>query len=177
MKLAGKSATLLAFLGPTIALHAYAEIYMSESDAAGAIFPGQSFVRKDIELTKSDIDKIEAASEQKIRSAKSKYFRSENKEVVFIDQVLGKHEFITYAVGIKPDGKVAGVEIIEYRESYGQQVRKPEWRKQFEGKDVTSKFKLNDDIQNLSGATLSSAHVTAGVKRILETYSHVKDRL
>jgi len=49
-------------------------------------------------------------------------------------------------------------------------VRKPGWLAQFVGKTSASRLKVGDDIRNISGATLSSAHVTEGVKRILATY-------
>lgn len=171
------SASVLALLGPTVALHAYAEIYMSEAEAAGTLLSGQKLERREIELTPEQIAKIESLSTQKVRTPKMKAFVGPGKDVVFIDQVLGKHEFITYAVAVKADGKVAGIEIIEYRESYGQNVRKPEWRGQFVGKDVASKLKVGDDIRNLSGATLSSVHITEGVKRLLNTYGLIRERL
>lgn len=84
-----------------------------------------------------------------------------------VDQVLGKHEMITYAVGLHADGSVKQVEILEYRETYGGEVRNPNWRNQFVGKTAADPLKLNKDIKNISGATLSSRHLTDGVKRIL----------
>ena len=77
---------------------------------------------------------------------------------------------ITYAVGIAPNGSVKGIEILEYVESYGYEVADSQWRKQFIGKTASDPVKLNQDIQNISGATLSSKHLTDGVKRILVLY-------
>ena len=88
-----------------------------------------------------------------------------------MDEVLGKHEFITYAAALDASGAVLGVEIMDYRETYGYQVRDAQWRKQFAGKTVRSPLKLDDDIKNISGATLSSRHVTDGVKRLLATHA------
>ena len=81
--------------------------------------------------------------------------------------MIGKHEFITYAVALSLDGKVQGIEILSYRETHGGQIRNPEWRLRFVGKTVQDKFKLNQDIPNISGATLSCRNVTDGVKRLL----------
>ena len=53
----------------------------------------------------------------------------------------------------------------------GYEVRNPEWRKQFVGKTAADPLRLNADIRNISGATLSSRHVTDGVKRVLATYA------
>ena len=89
---------------------------------------------------------------------------------LIIDEVVGKHEMITYAVGIAPNGSVKGIEILEYVESYGYEVADSQWRKQFIGKTAGDPIKLNRDIQNISGATLSSKHLTDGVKRVLVLY-------
>lgn len=85
--------------------------------------------------------------------------------------MVGKHEFITYAVALNANGSVREIEIMDYRESYGYEVRNPEWRKQFVGKTTADPLLLNEDIRNISGATLSSRHVTDGVKRVLATYA------
>ena len=85
---------------------------------------------------------------------------------VVMDQVIGKFELITYAVGVDARGAVAGVEILSYRESHGSEIRLPAWRKQFVGKTLAQPIKTGDDIALISGATLSCSHVTDGVRRI-----------
>jgi Na+-translocating ferredoxin:NAD+ oxidoreductase RnfG subunit len=160
---------------------AHAEIYMNEEQALKAIFPSpanvNSFARKIYTLTPAEIKKIETASDESVRTPTVIALVNSEKDMLFIDQVLGKHEFITYAVGVTAAKKVKSIEIMEYRETYGQGVRKPEWRNQFAGKDASSKLKLGEDIVNLSGATLSSAHITAGVRRMIETYEVIRARL
>ena len=89
---------------------------------------------------------------------------------VVIDQVIGKSELITYAVSIDAKGAVASVEILEYRESHGGEVRLAGWRKQFVGKTAADPVALNKDIKNISGATLSCQHLTDGIKRLLKYY-------
>ena len=73
----------------------------------------------------------------------------------------------TYALGINADGSVRQVEIIEYLEAYGSQVRYPNWREQFVGKTADSLLRIDSDITNISGATLSARHLTDGIKRLL----------
>ena len=87
--------------------------------------------------------------------------------------MVGKHEFITFAVAIDVGGAVKSVEILDYRESYGGQVRDPRWRAQFIGKRAGAPLKLGGEIKNISGATLSSKHVSDGVRRLLATYAIV----
>lgn len=88
------------------------------------------------------------------------------------DRVVGKHLFIDYGVALTPAGAVHKVEILEYRESYGGDIRSPSWLAQFVGKTSGSALKINGDIRNIAGATLSSTHVTEGVKRILAAYGN-----
>ena len=159
------------------ALVAHAETFLTADQAASLIFPQAKFDRKQSALSDLQTKTIEAALGETLKSRKLIIYVGKNKECVFIDEVIGKHESITYAVGITPDGKIKQIEILEYRETYGGQIKRPEWRKQFVGKDHQSPLKLNQDIQNISGATLSSAHVTAGVRRILQTYEQIKSSL
>ena len=85
---------------------------------------------------------------------------------VFIDQVVGRQDFITYAVGIDAAGKLRPVQILEYRESHGGEIRNPRWLAQFDGRASVDALHFRTDIKNIAGATLSSEHVTAGVRRI-----------
>ena len=86
---------------------------------------------------------------------------------VVVDEVIGKFELITYAVGLNRDGSVRQVEVMDYRESHGHEIRLPAWRRQFEGKTAASPIRVGEDIANISGATLSCQHVTDGVRRIV----------
>ena len=86
------------------------------------------------------------------------------------DRVIGKHLYIDYAVALDPGGCVLRVDILQYRESYGGEVRGASWLAQFVGKSRGNSLEFNKDIRNISGATLSSMHITEGVKRVLATY-------
>jgi hypothetical protein len=86
------------------------------------------------------------------------------------DQVIGKSELITYALALDADGLVLSVEVLDYRESHGGEIRLLAWRKQFVGKSAHDPVALNRDIKNISGATLSCRHITEGVQRLLQVY-------
>ena len=81
-----------------------------------------------------------------------------------------RDRMITYAVAINANGSISGIEILEYVESYGYEVAEAQWRKQFIGKTANDPIKLNQDIQNIGGATLSCKHLTDGVKRVAVLY-------
>jgi hypothetical protein len=90
--------------------------------------------------------------------------------LVVLDHVIGKHLYIDYTVAFDTTGRVTKVDILQYRESYGGEVREAGWLAQFVGKTSGSALRVGSDIRNLSGATLSSLHLTEGIKRLLGTY-------
>ena len=88
-----------------------------------------------------------------------------------VDYVIGKHLVIDYAISLDPGGSVRRVDIMEYREAYGGEIRGGSWLAQFVGKTAGSALQLNQDVRNIAGATLSSRHVTEGVKKVLALHA------
>ena len=159
-----------------VAAPAAATTYLSVEQAQQALFPGQTLRPVAITLTSDEAKSIQKASGLRVRDPALKVWRAANGGWFYVDQVLGKHEMITYALALDAAGAVSGLEILDYRETYGGQVRNPKWRQQFIGKKAGAPLKLDVDIANLSGATLSSAHVTEGVRRLLATHALVVSR-
>lgn len=91
----------------------------------------------------------------------------------FEDAVIGKSELITYSLALDASGKVIALEVLDYRESHGGEVRLAAWRKQFMDKTAGDPVALDRDIRNISGATLSCRHLTEGVHRLLQLYARV----
>lgn len=151
----------------------YAATYLSVEQAQRTLFPGAALTPLGITLNAEQRRAIEGASDTRVRSAEQKIWRASGGGWFIVDEVLGKHEFITYAVALSATGAVKGVEILDYRESYGYEIRRPEWRQQFVGKTAGAPLKLDQDIKNISGATLSCRHVAEGVRRTLALYAAV----
>ncbi len=84
-----------------------------------------------------------------------------------IDNELGQHEPITYAVKVGIDGKVAQVAVMVYRESYGEEITHRRFRTQFRGKTSADPIRVGRDISAISGATISAKAMARGVKRSL----------
>src|SRR5262249_28394857 len=150
-----------------------ATVYMSVDQAQKLMFPGATFTADFRTLTNEQAAQIRKASGVDVRSRNLKLWRASTGGWFIADEVVGKHEFIPFAVAFDDDGAVKGVEILEYREAYGGDVRNPAWRAQFNGKKHGAQLTLTKDIKNISGATLSSRHITDGVKRLLATYALV----
>ena len=151
-------------------LVAYSKIYVTTEQAQQLIFPGKKFTVMPMVITDDLQSKMKSASSVSEPLQGNRIYKAVDGSWLIVDEVVGKHEMITYAIGISPNGAVQGIEIMEYRESYGYEVADLSWRKQFYGKTAADPIKLNKDIQNISGATLSSKHLTDGVKRVLVFY-------
>jgi Na+-transporting NADH:ubiquinone oxidoreductase subunit C len=159
-------------------LPCYATTYMTVEQAQKTIFPNASkFVPADVTLTREQMKAIEKDSGVNVRQNQQKVWRAEADGKllgwVIQDEVLGKHEFIQWVLALNADGSVRQIEILDYRETYGYQIRDEKWRAQFPGKKHGARLKLDDDIKNVSGATLSCRHITDGVKRLLSFYDLV----
>jgi hypothetical protein len=152
--------------------------YMSVEQARALIFPSaDEYIAKSVQLTPEQMEEIGRLSGVPGRSPNQQVWRalSGGRMIgwLFVDQVIGKHELITYALGLNVDGTIRQFEVIEYLEVQGSQVRYPHWREQFVGKSVESRLELDSDISNLSGATLSARHLTDGIKRLLFLHKSV----
>jgi Na+-translocating ferredoxin:NAD+ oxidoreductase RnfG subunit len=152
---------------------AYAADYLTAEQAQRILFPeAKQFVSQPVELTSEQRNQIKALSGVRQRWETQRVWRAEGDAGALlgwfiVDEVIGKHEFITYAAALSPDARVIGIEIMSYRETYGGQVRDAQWRKHFNGKSLADAFKLDQDIPNITGATLSCRNITDGVKRLL----------
>jgi Na+-translocating ferredoxin:NAD+ oxidoreductase RnfG subunit len=159
-------------------LSAHAERYLTADEARKLCFPkADRFEERVARFTDAQKKSIASKSRVAVLNRGQRYWLAYHDTnflgVLVADHVLGKHEIIDYAIAIAPAGEVSQVEILEYRESHGYEVRNQKWRDQFRGKNVKSKLRLNDDIYNISGATISCRQVTEGVKRVLATYELV----
>ena len=168
-------ALCLALVTLGLSVQADATTYLTTEQAQHSGFPqADRFEPAPVHLSSEQAKAIEEASGVRVRSADQPVWvaRAGTRKLgwFIVDEVYGKHEFITYAVSLNLDGSVKLVEIMDYRETHGGQVRNPSWLEQFVGKTFGAPLKLDEDIKNISGATLSCKHLADGMKRLLAFY-------
>ena len=151
---------------------AFAVQYMTAEAAQKLMFPAATaFAPHPVKLDEAQRKTVEKAAGVRLRYPEQPVWQAtaNGKPVGWfvLDEVYGKHEFITYAVALDMNGTVRGVEILDYRETHGGQIVNPKWRAQFTGKHHGAPLKLDEDIGNISGATLSCKHISEGVRRVL----------
>ena len=154
-----------------------AKEYLSIEQVKQVMFSGEVFTKIEINIPEMIKEKMRKESGVRHVYLQKHLWQSSQGSWLLIDEVVGKHEMILYAVGINNKGKIQGVEILEYNESYGEQIREKKWLQQFEGKHVSEPVRFSQEIKNITGATLSSKHVTNGVQRLLVLYREYLSRI
>jgi Na+-transporting NADH:ubiquinone oxidoreductase subunit C len=149
--------------------------YLTIPDAQRLAFPAATqFVEANVIYRPSDVAAIEKLSGQKVQTRGEQVWKAQAGGRLLgyfvLDYVIGKHEAIDYAVSLEPDGGIRRVDILQYRESYGGEIASRDWLAQFAGKTSRDPPLFDKNIRNISGATLSSRHVTEGIRRVLAIY-------
>jgi Na+-translocating ferredoxin:NAD+ oxidoreductase RnfG subunit len=149
----------------------HATEYLSIEAAQRAAFPeATAFVPAPVELSAEMRAKLaDVARPPGARDPRAWRAAAGTKTVgtFYVDAVIGKQEYIDYALAVDPAGRVLRLEVLVYRETHGWEIRNDRWRVQFAGKTAQDPVAVNADIANISGATLSSRHVADGVRRLL----------
>jgi Na+-translocating ferredoxin:NAD+ oxidoreductase RnfG subunit len=148
------------------------DVYLTEEQALKLLFPKSQQVRaEELRLTPDQKVRVQERIGWKFPENSFRAFKAETNGTVdgyaVIQETIGKHRPITYMVGVTPKGKVSDIEILVYRESKGSEVRMKRFNYQYEGKTALDPIRINKDIINITGATMSVRSVSAGVKRAL----------
>ncbi|WP_411826415.1 FMN-binding protein [Luteolibacter sp. AS25] len=150
-----------------------AKTFLSEDQAKRVLMKGKSLKRVEVTLSKDQEKAIEKASKARVIKRELDVYKASDGSWFIIDHVIGKHEFIDYAVSLTNQGKVTGIEVLTYRETYGDEITNPKWRAQFYGRGPGAPLKVDKEIKNISGATLSCVHITVGINRLTQTWDKV----
>jgi hypothetical protein len=147
-----------------------AEDFLTLQQAQALLFPGAQFTPSDFVLSDDQIAQLLRETQAPLFRRQIKAWRVSSGGWFFLDQVIGRDDRITYAVGLDANGAVTGVEILTCLQKYDG-IRRPDWLAQFVGKQYSNNADLMNQISTISGSTLSTTHITEGVKRVLATYA------
>ena len=180
------TALLMSFLTLTVGAEEeeYVErVFLTKKQALQLAFPGVKKVKKK-KVWSTD---TQTAAIQKILGDQIKYNESRVTHyfglndagqpvgAMTIGNEIGRSYPITFMVVINPNGTVKDVEIMVYREPHGWEVRFESFMSQFFGRDGGDPF---DNINNITGATLSVRSMTKGVKKAVAEFQVIyKDKV
>ncbi len=150
----------------------FAEVFLSEDEGVKIMLPKSERIRKEvIKLSPEKKAQIEERIGWKFPEQSFEVYIGESGDKIdgyaLVQNTIGKHKPMTYMVGIDNTGHVSDVELLIFRESRGSEIRQKRFNAQYEGKTVTDPVRINKDIINISGATMSVRSMSAGIKRVL----------
>ena len=150
----------------------HAEVFMTEEDAVKMTLPKSERIRKAvIRLNHEKKDAIEQRIGWKFTEESFELYIGETGDKIdgyaMVHNTIGKHKHMTYMVGVDSRGACTDVELLVFREAKGSEVGRKRFNAQYEGKTVSDPIRINKDIINISGATMSVRSINAGVKRVL----------
>jgi hypothetical protein len=148
------------------------DVYLTPEEAANLMFPDSDHISHEtITLSPEQKKVIEERIGWNFPETTFEFFIGKTNGKIngwaFIQHTIGKHKPMTYMVGVDPQGEVLNVEVLVYRESRGSEVRTKRFNYQYQGKTPYHPIRINRDIINISGATMSVRSMSAGVKRAL----------
>jgi hypothetical protein len=169
----GLLATPLLLAALALSAAAQEGVFLSEAEAPGAVFPdADRFERREVVATPDLQARIAAHLDGTTPSIwEERYlvvraFRGERLlgQAVFVDEI-GKHRPISFVVGLTPDGAVADVAVLAYREAYGGEIRNRRFLVQYRGREPGDALRNGRDVTNVAGATLSVDAASRAVKK------------
>lgn len=148
------------------------EVFLSEDEAARLMFPKSEAISQEIiQLTPEKKRTVEERIGWHFPETEFAAYIGKSKDRIdgyaVVQNTIGKHKPMTYMVGVDANGEVTNIEVLVYRESKGSEVRTKRFNAQYEGKTLDDPIRINKDIINISGATMSVRSLSAGVKRTL----------
>jgi len=145
---------------------------MSAEEAMTEIFGKNLSTRNDtLRITAGESDSLMNILNRPIRDSvlvvRHLYREKIHLGYAVVTNEYGKYRPITMMIGVTPEFKVKGVRILVYRENRGGEVKRKRFLYQYRGKSLDDPIRINRDIINISGATISVRGVNAGVRKIL----------
>ncbi|WP_162532327.1 FAD:protein FMN transferase [Candidatus Scalindua japonica] len=148
------------------------QVYLTEEQALQEVFPHcDEILFNVVPLTKEEKTQLQNRLRRKIyEEFFVVYMGMKSGEVTgyaIITEEIGKFHPYTFIVSVDLKGKINKIAILVYRESRGSEIAKKRFLYQFKGKSLKNKIRINKDIINISGATMSVVTMCKGVKKIL----------
>ncbi|RLA24207.1 MAG: FMN-binding protein [Gammaproteobacteria bacterium] len=142
-----------------------AETYLPPEDFINNSFNGNPPATDVLWINKSLRQQAEKILAHKPGFLRTRYRKQDSKSVWILDEI-GKTKPITVGIVIN-QGKIETVKVLSFRESRGWEVKHDFFTKQYINAQLKDDLQLNQNIDGISGATLSVRAVTKLAKLAL----------
>lgn len=159
----------------------YEQVYMTQEQALRVAIPdAEKVAPRNVTPTAEERKQIERRLGRRLEETSYVFHEGTRagKTVGYavVLEEIGKYYPITFVVGLKPNGEVREVAVMVYRERRGDAVRRGRFLNQFDGKTSADPLMVNRDITHLTGATVSSWSIAAGVKKAVVVFDMLVKR-
>lgn len=110
----------------------------------------------------------------KPKSLRSRYWLNNHRSAWVLDEI-GKEQPITVGIVIN-NHQIESIQILEYREDRGEEVRFASFTRQFLGLTLSNNKQLSGSIDNITGATLSVRAVSKLARLALYLHGQVNEQ-
>ena len=148
------------------------QTYLTEEQALALVFPEcDEVVTDEFVMTPEEKSSLEKLLSRRLYEDGFRTYIGKRDGAIqgyaIITEEIGKFHPFTFVVGVDADGKITNIAILVYRESRGGEIAKKRFLYQFLGKSLKNPVRINKDIINVTGATMSVQCMCAGVRKVL----------
>ena len=148
------------------------EVYLTQEEALKLVFPeSDEIITDEFIMTPEEKQHLEQLLKRRLFEDGFIVYIGKKKGVIegyaIITEEIGKFHPFTFIVGVKPNGKISEIAVLVYRESRGGEIARKRFLYQFPGKSFKNPIRINKDIINITGATMSVQYMCAGVRKVL----------
>ena len=139
-------------------------------EALRLAFPGAEVARRTAYLTQEQVRRARALAGVEVPSALVTYYQAKRAGrpagTAYFDTHRVRTLPETLMIVVDPQGKVARMEVISFREPE-EYLPRGVWYEQFRGRSLDRDLQLKRDIHPVTGATLTARATTDAVRRVL----------
>jgi len=148
------------------------QAYLTEEQALALVFPEcDEIVTDEFVMSPEEKSSLEKLLSRRLYEDGFRAYIGKKKGAIqgyaIITEEIGKFHPFTFVVGVDADGKITNIAVLVYRESRGGEIAKKRFLYQFMGKSLKNPVRINKDIINITGATMSVQYMCAGVRKVL----------
>ena len=137
---------------------AFEDVYLTTDAFIAAAFSGQRPQAGKLANSDELGWRLADALGHATREKRFRYWQSGTRTAWVLEEI-GKERPITIGV-VVDGGRVAAIRVLTYRETHGMEVAAPSYTARYEGATLAADDRLDRDIDNITGATLSARAMT-----------------
>jgi len=145
----------IIFIGLLLfSMQGMAEVYLSPQNFLQQAFSPKNVPKSQVVWLSGVLaDEAQEILGHRYKKARVRYWKESQRSAWILDEI-GKEKPITVGVVVK-NKQIERLQVLVFRESRGWEVRHSFFTDQFKGRVLSAKKRLDQSVDNISGATLS----------------------